>query len=182
VLAVNDVPIRATDVSPWTDAVGLLYPEYTPINCRRLALTNVILPRAAAREYFAESRAAAERLCVEAFDALEELEDPEGVEGTWRQLGLEMWHFARNLPVDEWSAPSELSGRWVLVKLEEIVPGRVPGEEKLVLRRLEFPYVDPATVDNELRAAVDASRLEVVDPAWNEAVPEIWKHRMKGEV
>ena len=50
VIAVNDVTIRAADVSPWTDAVALLYPEYTPINCRRLALTNVILP-AAGRGY-----------------------------------------------------------------------------------------------------------------------------------
>jgi len=180
VIAVNDVAIRAADVAPWAGAVALLYPEYTRVHCRRLALTNVLLPRAAAREYFAESRVAAERRCVAAFDGIDELDEPESVEGTWRQLGLEMWSFARQLPAGEWSAPSELSGRWVLVRLEEIVPGRVPQEEKLVLRWLEFPYVDPTAVDSELRAAIDASRLVVVDPAWDETIPENWKHRMRG--
>lgn len=182
VLAVNDVPILASEVAPWAEAVAQLYPEYTEVHCRRLALTNVLLPRAAARSYFGDAREAAELRCLEVAAAPEEHEPTAtNEEGTWRDLGLELWHFARQLPRGEWSEPAEFMGRFVLVRLDDVVPGRVPQEEKLVLSWFEFPYVDPHEPDTEVRTAIDAGRLVVVDPTWKDTVPEEWKHRMKGK-
>lgn len=182
VLAVNGQPIDASAALPWEQDVALLYPGYGPIQCRRLALTNIVLPRAAAGTLAPEARERARRTCEEARERIEE-HAGEAIPstGTWRVLGFDLWGAARRLAPGVWSDPIELPGRWVLLRLVAIEPGRAPDEEELTLERLEFPYVDPAEPGKELRAAIDASTLVVVDADWGEAIPEDWKHRMKGE-
>jgi hypothetical protein len=174
VLAVAGEPVRAQEVEPLAEDIGLLYPEYSPTHRRRLALTNGILARAAGRTSHAEAWAAARERARQARAQPDALE-PRAVQGDWRALGLELWSAARRLEPGTWSEPLELTGRWVLVRLE----GRALDARRVELLELElceFPYLDPPTVEQ----AIAASRLEIVDPTWNATVPEDWKHRMAG--
>jgi hypothetical protein len=45
---------------------------------------------------------------------------------------------------------------------------------------LEFPYVDPEHGRAEIERAIDRARLTLLDPDFAAAVPEAWKHRMRG--
>ncbi len=175
-LAVDDIPVRSEEIESVARDVALLYPAYTESHCRRLALTNAILPRAAARARHPE---AWERAREAARSAQPEALAPSLLEGPWRMLGLELWHAARTSEPGRWSEPIELSGRFVLLRLEAPPSGTDPREEVLRLSLLEFPYVDPAAPAEELASAVDASRLTIIDPVWGELVPESWKHRMR---
>lgn len=178
-LAVDGVPVLADEVEPLARDVGELYPEYTLPHRRRLALTNAILPRAACRARYPEQRAAQRAAAESARGQISSLE-PRVFEGNFGRLGLELWSAARRLEPLAWSEPIELAGRFVLVRLEAPPTGAEAGQEVLRLSLLEFPFVDPSSPVAALQRAVDESRLTIIDPAWDEFVPEAWKHRMRG--
>ena len=182
VLAVDGVPVLAAEVEPIAAAIAELYPENTRPHCLRLALTNVNLPRAALQSRFAKERAGAREACVRARASLADDASPASeLEGDWRALGLDLWSAARKLELEQWSEPIELVGRFALVRLDRRTGGDARGE-RLALRVLELPYAaqgeDPQTT---IANTLDASRLTIVDPAWNEFVPEQWKYRMRGK-
>ena len=72
-------------------------------------------------------------------------------------------------------------GRWVRVRLDAREEVLDPRGEKLELALLEFPFIPPEEARARMEAALDAVTLTIVDPAWEEAIPESWKHRMRGK-
>ena len=175
VLLVDGISLTAAELDPMCADVLALYPEYSEVHARRLALTNEFLPRLAARaadpQGWQRARAECERAAARP-DALV----PRSVEGAFHGLGLPLWSAARHLPVGEWSPPIELAGRWSLLRLDERVERPDPREERLRVSVLEFTYLDESAVER----AIDGARLLIVDAEFGEAVPEVWKHRMHG--
>ena len=63
--------------------------------------------------------------------------------------------------------------------------GAAPAEITYELEVLRFPYVGSAEnyfldAPDLIARAVDASTLTIVDPSWDETVPEEWRRRMRG--
>lgn len=175
VLQVDGLALSADEVAPVCADVLALYPEYSKVHARRLALTNVFLPRLAARARDPEGWQSARTECERAADHLDVL-DPRSEEGAFHGLGLPLWSAARHLPVGEWSDPVELAGRWLRLRLDERIERVDPREERLRVSVLEFPFLDEKAVEE----AIDRARLVIVDAEFDEAVPEAWKHRMRG--
>jgi hypothetical protein len=188
VLAVEDLPITATEVDAASVWVERIDRKASPDHLRRLALTNVVLPARVARLLEPEGHA---RALAEARDALARLRQgtwvgppgPDGAlgrrqAGTFQLLGIVVWGVANDLPDDEWSEPLELAGRVVLVRRLGRTPAPVPLAVELDVDLLEFPYLDPATAAADVEAAYDRFRLTLVDPDWRTLVPELLQYRM----
>lgn len=180
VLFVDDLPLRAVELEPLCADIAALYPEFTRLHARRLALTNEFLPRLATRVSAPEAWARARAEC-EAWDpAHAETLAARRCEGGFQALGLSLWSAARHLPEGVWSDPIELTGRWLRLRLEARNGAADPLQESLALALLEFPFVDPGAPDAAIQAAIEQARLTLVDADFAAAVPEAWKHRMRG--
>jgi hypothetical protein len=175
-LTVDGLELRASELEPLCDDILVLYPEYSRLHARRLALTNEFLPRLAIRardpERWAEARQAATAADLQAA--------PARVEGTFHGLGLGLWSAVRHQAPGAWSEPLELVGRFVRARLDETRAAVDPREEVLVVSVLDFPFVPPADARAAIDGAIDGARLTILDPNFDEAVPEAWKHRMRG--
>lgn len=189
-------PAPAPDKALQVDGLGLpadapatlcadilaLYPEYSRVHALRLALTNEFLPRLAVRARHPEAWERARTACEAAGSRPEELESLEShvEEGNFRTLGVGLWSAARHLPLLAWSEPIELTGRWVRLRplaRAESVDAR---EEQLELAVIEFSFLPAEGGQEAIEAAIDEARLTLMDPLFAEAVPEAWKHRMRG--
>lgn len=177
VLRVDGLPLTAAEIEHLADGVELLYPEYSRKHARRLALTNELLPRLAGHALQPERWQEARAACAAAFEA--GAPEPRREEGNFGILGLGLWDAARRLAPGTWSEPQELFGRFVRVRLEARDGAPDPRAEVLDVLVLEFPYLELAEAHNAYDFALDRAVLEVVDPAWREAVPEAWQHRMR---
>jgi hypothetical protein len=190
VLAVDDVPISAVEVDRVASWVGALYPEDTASGRRRKALTAVVLRRAATEAQHGSAYEAA-RLALRADRAAltgagttagregGAPPAPESRSGTWHQLGLDLWGPARELEVGAWSEPLDGAGIVRLVRLDERIPGTSAADLRLRVSVVERSYL-PGGPGDAREAAIERSRLVVVDPAWEELVPLEWRHRMAG--
>jgi hypothetical protein len=49
---------------------------------------------------------------------------------------------------------------------------------RFTVNLVEFPWLDPQAPRIEVETVLDASRLTIVDPAWNQIVPGFWRHRL----
>ncbi len=182
VVAVNGDPVLAEEVRPIAAAIRALYPEYTATHHQRLALTTVVLPCAAIRslhrEAHAQARAEAARALERGPAFLANLSEER--RGNFKELDLDLWCLARELPLGEWHGPLELVGCFALVRVDAR-HGANAEEEVLELRCVEFAFVPLVDLESLVEAALDRSRLEIVAPEWEEIVPEAWKRRMNGE-
>jgi hypothetical protein len=187
VLAVEDLPILAEEVDRASVIVQRIERRAVDAQLRRLALTNVVLPRALLRLLGGERRDAA---LAEARDALQRLRSgtwvgptADGLFGQMRggsffRLGLELWAAGTDLPEGAWSEPIEQDGAFHLVRRIALRPSPVPLGVEVDLDVLTFPFLEEATRAHELEAAYDRYRLTVDDPAWRELVPELLLYRM----
>jgi len=191
VLRVDDVRVRADEVDRVAGWIGGLYPEYTPNHRRRLALAEVVLPRAALEADRPGPRADALAACRRAAEGDLDARDAaawaelggllERRAGDHASLGLALWGEAHELPLDRWAGPLETPGEFLLVRPDRrLGPSSEAGAEALDLTVVAFPYVDRAAGVAALDAAVERARLRIVDPAWDAIVPESWKYRMRG--
>lgn len=178
VLLVDGVALAAAEVEALADGVALLFPEYSRLHARRLALTNELLPRLAGRSLeparWEEARAA----CAASEPRAE---GARRYQGNFGLLGLGLWDTARRLEPGTWSAPCEIFGRFARVRLEGRDGNPDARAEELDISLLEFPYLDAAEAKDAYERALDRAVLEIVDPAWREAVPEAWQHRMRAD-
>ena len=179
VLLVNDVPLAAQELETLCRDIRALYPEYSPLHARRLALTNEYQQGLPSPYHHPESWRAAPKACEAACEGGAE-PVPVQSEGRFKALGLGVWSAARHQPLGEWSAPLEFTGRWLRVRLDGRNGAADPLLETLQVSVLEFPYVDPERAHAEIEGAIDRARLTLLDPEFAEAVPESWKYRMRG--
>ena len=182
-LLVDDLSLAADEPAALIRDILELYPEYSRAHALRLALTNEFLPRLAVRTRHTEEWERARAACAAAGGEDETL-DPHLEQGNFRTLGVGLWSAARHLPLHVWSDPIELTARWVRLRPDAKAESADPREEVLTLSVVEFPVLPPDLSGEEeqarIEAAIDASRLTLVDPLFAESVPEAWKHRMRG--
>ena len=185
-LAVSGEPIPAALVEAAAQRVAEVYPERAASFHTTTALESFVLPRAALAQAHAEARAAARAACDAARERIRAGESAEALgaaelTGTWAQLSLLVWDAARRLEPGEWSEPLEGPGHFALVRLERRGGfEHFPAEEALTVRVLEFGYLPAGDAGPAWDAALGAARLEVVDPAYEELVPETLRYKMKG--
>lgn len=190
-LAVDDEPINAHEVDRITVYVERIDPAASPAHLRRLALTNVLLPRTVAHVMAPEAYAKAK---AEAQARREQLASgqyagpvaPDGTlgelaEGGWTELGIEPWGVAFDLGEGEWSEVIEEVGQFLVLRRLERHDGPVPMATRFKVEAFRFPWLPLETLKADVDAAYDSHRLVVVDPAWADYVPTVTQHRMKGK-
>jgi hypothetical protein len=206
VLRVDDVVLTAAEVDRVAGWVELLHPADAIVKRRRDALDDSLLPRAVVRARLGteRERALAAARALRAELAAAPADEPAGeaaaapptpaplrVTGTWSRLGLLLWGEARALEPGLWSEPIEDVGTVLLARVAGRREGPSPGDLVLELDLYSLPVgpdvpspalagYDPAAARSSPRIAELAAlcRLEVLDPAWSDAVPALWKHRM----
>lgn len=193
VLAVDGLAISAAEVDDAGRWVAVLEPAASENHRRRLALDNLVLLRAVCRTRFPEEREAARALALEwtAHGRGERALLPAGaaggpapppitVRGGAVDLGPFLWGPASELPLDTWSEPIELVGRFMVTRVVGREPGRPPGSEVLSLECRELPYVPEDSSTANVLGWMDAATLEVVDPLWEDVVSLDSRTRMRG--
>jgi hypothetical protein len=190
VLALNDVPIRAEDVDPIASAFAMVEPQDTPTQLRRLALATSIFPRIAATGIDPARRAAAEKLAQSYREALQLGDLPGGPlpgpmeierEGVFKDVGFEFWRVAIDLPLGTWSPILETPGCFHILRVKSRKDSSHPGGTRLTIGAFDFPYLDAATAKSDIEAALDRSRLSILDDAWRDAVPALLRYRFHAE-
>ena len=188
ILALDGVPISIEEIDMALVPVDLVEMSKSDTHKQRLALTNIVLPRAVARsmagEQFSRARGAIEELHRQA--AAGELPGPPGPHGeygqfrsgSWREVGLVAWGAALSTTPGEWSLVNEEVGAFLIVRVLHREDGPVPEATKLELDVLSQPYLPPGVGTRDVEAHMDEVRLTIVDPAWRTIVPEHYQYRM----
>ena len=188
VLAVDDVPIFEEQVDRASAVIAMIEPQSTPPHLRRLALTNVVLPRVlaglVAPEARAEALAAAEqRLAALRAGTYAGVPDSEGIlgtkyEGTWQSFGIPTWGAAFELPTGEWSEVIEDTGSFAVIRVVAREAAPVSAATWFRVDLMPFPYLPDQGGAELLERAYDEHTLTIVDEAWRELVPELTQYRM----
>lgn len=189
VFALGAVPITAEEIDRAGDIVARIEPDSVPARIRRIALTNVVLPRAAGiglsgpkRE---EARARALE-CKQMLDAGLALWGPltdilvQTREGGAVAIGFDAFGYASDAEIGRWSAPIETVGCFEIVRVDERSQAPSPRDQKFKVQVYIIPYVDGNDPRGAIETCLDRSKLEFVDPSWSDIVPEYWKHRLRG--
>jgi hypothetical protein len=163
--------------------VARVEPQWSLPLLRRIALTQVVFERTAARNLAGPQREQALRAAESwrGFAAAGAVpDDPalERLEGGVLQFGLELWDWAIDSTDGEWSPPIESDAAWHVARVARRVPAERPGEVAIELDVARFPYLTDGP--RAIETALDAARLDYVDPAWRELVPTLWQRRLDG--
>jgi len=185
VLALGERPIQAAEVDEAAGIIALLQPRDSVDQLRRLALTNVVLPRCAAQAIDPEARVLAQKRASEAQRTLAAgtvLMDPLGTErkGAMLQLGLELWNALMPLAPGDWTPVVETPGCFQVARLKEKGTAALPGQVELTVEVYDFPYLPAEEAHDRIQAQLDRSRLVYVDESWREFVPIAWQHKLRG--
>lgn len=185
VLLIAGRPVTAEAVDPLAEALLELEPAASLTHRRRLALLHLTVPLECARGLAdeqrrlraeEEARAFAESVADTARATLGPVHLPglEPRQGDFRELGIPLWHVARELEIGGWSGVHELPGAFVVVKLVGSVDARRGVERRLELLEARFPYLDgPERLDYEVARA----QVLPIDPTWEPAVPGLLQYR-----
>ncbi len=190
VLTLNGTPIRADDVDAIGSIVARVEVQHTLPSLRRIALTNVVLPRTAARQLVGEEKYAAARALADTWHATlvrggaqsAPLAGPpeEVLEGGLLQIGLEVWNWAIDAPLDAWSEPIETVGAWRLARVIERSAGLRPADVRLKVEVRTFVWDPAESFRKEVEDQLDRSKLVFVDETWRDVVPTLWQRRLRG--
>jgi hypothetical protein len=188
VLAVDDLAVGAEEVDAVSVYTERIEPHSSAPQLRRLALTNVVLPRALSRLMAPEAR---EKARQEANAKLASLKrnpplpppNPDGAYGEivtagFTQLGIVPWGVAMDLEDDAWSDVIEEVGRFVIIRRIARIEGALPMATRFKVDVLAFPWLPIETMRGDIEAEHDKHKLTIVDPTWSDIVPELIKHRM----
>jgi hypothetical protein len=185
VLALGDRPICAAEVDEAANCIAQLEPRDSFDQLRRLALTNVVLPRCAAQAIDPEARKNAQRLAEQVQRALAAhtaVHDAQPLErkGRMLDLGLELWNAAMALQPGQLTGVVETAGCFHVALLKEKSAAVLPGLVELTLEVYDFPYLPAGEAHERIDAQLDRSQLVYVDESWRAHVPIVWQHRLRG--
>jgi len=190
VLVLDDVPIVADDVDRIGSDYALLEPQDTLLQLRRLALSNTIIPTIAARKLDPERRARARELAESYRASLVADAMPSGPltgpmeterKGDFRELGFALWSTALPLQPGAWSEVLETPGSFHLLRVRSREEGSLPSLTRFTIGLFAFPYLDDGTTSAVIDAAIDRSRLRILDETWRDAVPAALRYRLHAE-
>ncbi len=189
-MTVGEIAIHAEEVDRASATVQLIEPAASAQQLRRLAFSNIVLPRAVARALAPQKREDALREAQEKLAVLRAGKDstpPKSdgtigtyVEGQFPEVGLMNWAAALELEDGVWSDPIEDAGSFVLLRRLWRRDGPVPRATVVACDALRFDWLDPDPLARrgEIDRALDVQRLRILDPAWREIVPELIQYRM----
>ena len=184
--------IEAHEIDAASVYVERLEPAASPNHLRRLAFTNVVLPRHVARLLDPEAHAKAKSEARTLRDSLAAGTftgpvRPDGtigevLEGGFGELGILPWGVALDLPDNEWSEPIEEVGAFIVLRRLGRTEAPVPMATTVKLEAFVFHWLPPETVKQRVDSAYDEHQLTVVDPAWADIAPAALLHRMQGRL
>lgn len=188
VLAVDDVPIFEEEIDRASAWIAMIEPQAAAPQLRRLALTNVVLPRVLAGLVAPEARAEARRAAEAQLALLRGVSytgvpDKEGalgtlLSGTWQDFGIPNWGTALELSGGSWSEVVEDTGSFAVFRVLTRETAPVARAIGFRIDLFAFPYLSDETGAGLLEAAYDKHTLTIVDEAWRELVPERTQFRM----
>ncbi len=189
VLVVGKTPITAEEVDEYTPTMTLLEPQSSEKQLRRLALTQVVLPRALGRDLADPTER--DRARKSALNALAELRSGKWVgppapgtsggtllEGNFDEIGITRFKHAIELEQDQWSEPFEELGCFTIIKRLGRKDGAVPLATEFKLEVVSFLYLPLETGSKQVQEAYDKQHLEILDPEWRAIVPELLQYKM----
>lgn len=185
VLALGERAIGVTEVDEAAGIIAQLEPRDSFDQLRRVALTNIVLPRCAAQAIDPEARVLAQKRASDAQRELvagASLMDPLPVErkGPMLQLGLELWNALMQLAPGEWTGVVETPGCFQVARLKEKGTAPLPGQVQLTAEVYDFPYLPAEDTRERIQAQLERSRLVYVDESWRALVPIAWQHKLRG--
>lgn len=178
VTAKTTVEITEAEITLAAKAVEFASQGASDMHYKRLALREIVLPRAAIRAANAEARA-------EALTRAEQLE-PELVDGVSHaneiyslgdvdNLGPLIIGTMIDLVPGEWSERLENLGSFQFIR---VVEPATPELQKVGLAIVSLPYARALTSRTDIETYIDDSVLEVLDPQYGDLVPVRMKHLM----
>ncbi len=185
--ALDGMPITAEEIDVSADIIAQLEPDSVTTQARRIAFTNIVLPRAAGILAAGAERETARK---KAFELKRELdgsatqpEPPSGVllqdrVGVATDIGLEAWSHASTAPFGTWSDPIETVGAFEVVRVDERSNANSARQVRYKVRVYFVPYLEPTSMRASIEERLDRATLLFVDPTWAEIVPEALKHRL----
>ncbi len=181
--------ITRAEVEEWVECVASIETSASPPQLLRLSLTNFVLPRAVARNIdrraYEETRERARAIHARLLDGGTpgvDLPPSEVVEGTWKEIGLDVWDRCAGMEVGEWSEPLESVGAFVVWRLveEQEKPRKVASTAHI--ERYFLPYLPEESPHALVQQAIEQSKLEFLDPEWAELLPLVYHNDMQAEV
>jgi hypothetical protein len=189
VLVLDGDPLSEAEVDDVAAIVARAEPQDALPHLRRIALTNVLFQRMAARRIepglrgealqHARGWRAAAAAGAEAVAAGEPAQRIT-LEGGLPDLGLELWGWALDAEIGRWSDPIEVPGAWHVARVLERSRGLTPTDVRLRVERCTFPWLAAADAARAVDARLDRARLEFVDETWRDVVPTWWQRRLRG--
>jgi hypothetical protein len=185
VLALGERAIGAPEVDEAAGIIAQLQPRDSIDQLRRVALTNIVLPRCAAQAIDPEGRVLAQKRADAAQRELvagAQLMDPLPVErkGAMLQQGLELWNALMQLAPGEWTAVVESPGCFQVARLKEKGTAPLPGQVQLTAEVYDFPYIPGEDSHDRIQAQLERSQLVYVDESWRALVPIGWQYKLRG--
>lgn len=190
VLVMNEVPILAEEIDRIGSDFALIEPEDTPTQLRRLSIARSIVPSIAAQSIDPQRRASAREL-AESYRAACLVDSlPAGpmtgpteteISGDFNDLGFALWRTALPLQPGAWSEIVETAGCFHLLRIKSREEGSLPSRTRFTIGLFNFPYLDAETARADIEAAIDRSRLIILDETWRDAVPASLRYRLHAE-
>lgn len=188
VLAVDDVPINVEEVDHESIWIQPIEPGVSAPQLRRLALTNIVLPRLISRLMAPSEHTAARQEADETLARLRAGEfvgppNPEGGVGTritggWQELGIVAWGVALELEDGAWSEVVEDCGRFFVLRRLKRIEGVMPIATRVEVDLFSFPWLPLEDLRDSVDRAHAEHALTIVDPEWKAIVPELIQYRM----
>jgi hypothetical protein len=180
VFVMDGLPLTSTEIDAYAAPLAEIGPSFTLPHRRRVALTEVLIPRARARAlYPAERESALERLRAHQAALENGLEDsPEPVVGTWSTIGTPAWLALRTCAVGEWTEIFEGPGTVAQAKLIARDGDAVATRESFECLLLWEHYSEDFSND----PAVFGGELEVVAEdaeTWRAVLPTSWLYELE---
>lgn len=182
VLAMGSAVIGRDELERTADWIAHIKPGLARNAHRRLAFTGLLLERAALANAFAEPRAeqlqAAEAFAerARAGDASAIAAHARTVRGYWSDVGLAAWGVALDLEPGTWSAPFEDTGRWLVQRLVQRLPGAGPADAQLELELAVFDFTPPGYAREDLVRTLANTKLTTIDAELGGLVPATWRY------
>ena len=181
VTADTTVHVTADEVESVAKKLTFAFPGGTDMHFKRLALREVVLPRAAIRAGNEEARTEALERAMQIGSELEDgfaHENERVSTGDVDSLGALVVGNMLDLPVGEWSELTENFGTFQFIR---VIKHATPEFPKVSLAIVNVPYARELTSAEDIERYEEESVLEVIDDGYGDLIPVLSKHRMSAK-
>ena len=180
------IPITREEVDEWLPLMKSIQVNASKPQLRRLAITNIVLHRALGRlidpAAWQDAKERATSLHARLLEGGEpgiDLPATETVQGTWKEIGMDVWADCETAEVGVWQPPLESVGAFYLYRLLEPPPDPWLPNSEVAVEMLRINYVPEESPKQLFLDFEEHVRLEVLDPEWEELLPLVLRNRMQ---